>query len=87
MKAIDLGKWIYKINLTAMASRLIAAKGAAEGPPAQLDFLKLSPGTMLSALVWAAPNAQCLGQGVPSALANSVLPYACYSLARETAAA
>lgn len=87
MKAIDLGKWIYKINLTEMASRLIAAKGAAEGPPAQLDFLRLSPGTMLSALFWAAPNTQCLGQGVPSALANLVLPYACYSLARETAAA
>lgn len=87
MKVIDLGKWIYKINLTEMASRLTAAKGAAEGPPAQLDFLRLSPGTMLSALFWAAPNTECLGQGVPSALANSVLPYACYSLARETAAA
>lgn len=73
--------------MTEMASRLIAAKGAAEGLPAQLDFLRLSPGTMLSAFVWAAPNTQCLGQGVPSALANPVLPYACYSLVRETAAA
>jgi hypothetical protein len=50
MEAIDLGKWIYKINLTEMASWLIVAKQATAGPLAKLDFFRLSPGTTLSAL-------------------------------------
>lgn len=87
MEAIDLGKWIYKINSTVMASWLIAAKHATAGPLAKADFFRLSPWTAPSAAVWAALNRWFLEQGLPLVLANLVLSHACYSLTWETAAA